>query len=44
MPRQPARRISDNFWAFLMGILIGTTTGVFAGVALVYGMSHGFLQ
>ena len=31
------RKVSDHFWSFLIGLLVGTTTGVFSGVALVYG-------
>jgi len=29
------RIVSDHFWSFLIGLLIGTTTGVFSGVVLV---------
>lgn len=29
------RRIDDNLWAFLMGLLVGVPTGVFSGVILV---------
>jgi hypothetical protein len=31
-------RVSDHFWAFLMGILVGVPTGVFGGVLLVEWM------
>lgn len=29
------RRVSDCFWAFYMGLLVGTPIGVFTGVLMV---------
>jgi hypothetical protein len=36
------RRVSDHMWSFLIGILIGTTTGVFSGVVLVAVLARGW--
>lgn len=35
-----ARRIDDHLWSFLMGLLVGTPTGVFSGVALVWALAQ----
>jgi hypothetical protein len=35
-------RVSDHLWSFLMGLLVGTSTGVFSGVILVMIFSHWF--
>jgi hypothetical protein len=51
MPPEPrketemiARRVSDHMWSFLIGILVGTTTGVFSGVLLVAVLARVGLQ
>jgi hypothetical protein len=33
-----AKKIDDHFWSFLIGLLIGTPTGMFSGVLLVWAL------
>jgi hypothetical protein len=35
------RAVSDHFWSFLIGLLVGTSTGVLSGVALVAVLGGG---
>jgi hypothetical protein len=39
-----ARKISDNFWGFSVGLIIGVPLGLFSGVLLVSALVLGAFE